>query len=913
MTGGSALAVRGDAAARAFWPVAAAFGLLLVAYAATSGSLAADVLQDAISMLGAGVVLWALRTRRLALRGPWILIGIGVAISAAADVVYTVVAHLDGSVPDVSPLDAAYLVGTALIVAGAVRFTALKTHARDREGVLDALTVLAAVTVVTWEAMLEPALSASQVSALARGVSIAYPVLDIVMLSVFARLAIDGRYRSPVTLLLGAGALATFLADFVYALQVQDGDYSLGSSAALELAWALFYVFFALAALSGSATEQHDDRRPDGPTIGLSRVVLSSIALASPGIAAAIGQLQGEPLDLAMDLSVQAVLIALVALRLGRLARYEAASRNRLARREAYFAALAQNSSDIVMITDGHGVIQHASVPVERILGYDPERLRGMNALEFAIDDELPRAVGLLEEALSTPGRTVTAELLGHAANGTQVWLGARVTNLLDDPAVRGIVLHLHDVTARKQAEAELSRQAFYDSLTGLTNRALFNDRLRHAFAGRAEQDVAVLYVDLDRFKYVNDSLGHQAGDRLLKTVGARLARVIRPEDTVARLGGDEFAVLLEGLAPDEPATAGTGRIDTIARRAEAIAQRILAEVADPVELDGSPVVVTASIGIAVAADGARDVPDDLLRDADMALYAAKSLGRNRFAFYAPDMRSAAVERLHLEADLRRALAGEQLRVHYQPIVDLDGTKLIGFEALLRWEHPTRGLVYPNSFIPIAEDTGLIVPIGAWVLQQACASAARWNRNRDEALAVWVNVSGRQLQSDRLVDDVADALATSGVDPDHLILELTETALVQNVHQAVPPLARIKSLGAHVAVDDFGTGYSSLSYLRELPVDIVKIDRSFVESIDAEHEMPGIVRGILGLSHTMGMRTVGEGIETREQLDLLRSEGCDLGQGFVFARPLEEHAADELARGRVHLQELVPTHGDLAG
>jgi diguanylate cyclase (GGDEF)-like protein/PAS domain S-box-containing protein len=444
----------------------------------------------------------------------------------------------------------------------------------------------------------------------------------------------------------------------------------------------------------------------------------------------------------------------------------------------------------------------------------------------------------------------------------------------------------IHDITLRKQLETQLQHQAFHDSLTGLANRALFKDRVAHALARqvRSQGAVSVLFSDLDDFKTVNDSLGHDAGDKLLVAVAERLRAVMRPEDTTARFGGDEFAILLEETGEDG---------------ARSAAERILEALRSPFEFQGRQVVMRASIGAAVTTDGNTE-PDDLLRQADLAMYTAKTSGKGRFAFYEPQMHAAAVTRMELKGDLEQAIANHDFELHYQPVVDLRSGHVTGLEALVRWRHPERGLVLPEEFIPIAEETGLIVPLGEWVINAACRQLAEWTAEEHlpgslvQRLAVWVNVSARQLQEPSFVEAVAEALRSSGLMPDRLTLEITESALMVDLDESTTTLNRLRALGARLAIDDFGTGYSSLSYLERLPVEVLKIDRSFTAAIGQGRDVPVLVRSIVKLGQTLRMEVLAEGIETREQLTRLRAIDCRLGQGFYFSPALPADEVIEL-------------------
>jgi len=442
-------------------------------------------------------------------------------------------------------------------------------------------------------------------------------------------------------------------------------------------------------------------------------------------------------------------------------------------------------------------------------------------------------------------------------------------------------LLTLEDITERKQTEAKITHMAHHDALTGLPNRIMFHSRLTEAVArSRRGEPAAVLYLDLDKFKGVNDALGHPVGDALLQEVSKRLARNVREIDTVARLGGDEFAIIQTGL--DQPINATN------------LARRVIGVLSAPYDLDGRQVVIGASIGIAIIpADG--ESPDLLLRNADMALYGAKKAGRGGFCFFEPAMDTVMQTRLTLETDLQTAFVESQFEVYYQPLMNIKTNSVVGFEALLRWNHPVRGLVPPSEFIPLAEETGLIIPLGMWVLQQACRDAVEWPGD----LKVAVNVSVIQFGSRTLIADVAAALATSGLPPCRLELEVTETVMLVDTDAVFEILHQLRALGLGIAMDDFGTGYSSLNYLRRFPFSKVKIDRSFIAGLGKGTHSDAIVRAVTDLCETLGMETLAEGVETEQQLEQLRSGTCGEAQGYLFSRP---HPASEVTAMCIRLQ-----------
>jgi diguanylate cyclase (GGDEF)-like protein/PAS domain S-box-containing protein len=566
-----------------------------------------------------------------------------------------------------------------------------------------------------------------------------------------------------------------------------------------------------------------------------------------------------------------------------------ARAENALIESEAIFRSVVQQATDAIILMDGRGTITGWNNGARDLFGYAETEIKG-------------KSFGLL-----VPPRSGTAEAAGWIAafladmsshGGKPVELSGRSQDGRDFPlelsmaaweTPKGSFLSsiIRDISERKAFEAELARQAHRDPLTDLPNRVLFTDRLQQALARaeRAGSRVAVLFIDLDNFKVVNDSLGHQAGDRLLLAVAERLRSCVRLEDTVARFGGDEFTAVLESVTDQEQVVE--------------VAERIRERLSDPVILEGREVFTAASIGIAVSSPGA-DQAESLMRNADLAMYRAKSQGKSRYEVFDHSMNALAMERLDLETDLRHALERGEFRVYYQPIVDLPTGRVGELEALVRWEHPARGLISPVQFIPLAEETGLIVPIGQFVLEEACRQVQAWQVQYADGhpLTVSVNLSLRQIQHPTLVEDVARAIRESGLDPASLRLELTESVVMEDVESTVATLERLKALGVELAIDDFGTGYSSLSYLKRFPVDVLKIDRSFVDRLGQDPHDTAIVRGVIELAKSLQLSVVGEGIETPDQMRHLQSLGCDRGQGFYFAKPMTPEAtADLLATG----------------
>jgi diguanylate cyclase (GGDEF)-like protein/PAS domain S-box-containing protein len=521
----------------------------------------------------------------------------------------------------------------------------------------------------------------------------------------------------------------------------------------------------------------------------------------------------------------------------------------------------------------------YSSPQVEALLGYSPEEWASDPSLFGEVlhpdDRERVRAAHARTHATGEP---LNVEYRLVARDGRIVWVHDE-GRLLTDPDGGNPVLqgYLLDVTDRRDAEEQLRHQAFHDVLTGLPNRALFTDRVQHALAVRREtgSEVAALFVDLDDFKSVNDRFGHPAGDAVLRAVGHRLCEAVSPSHTVARIGGDEFAVLVEtrsGLA---------AAVDA--------AERLLAQFTAPLEVDGHEVFVTASVGIAVGEDS-----EELLRSANVAMYGAKQSGGAQYLVYAPRMDDGAAGRMELVADLRRARVEEEFVLHFQPTVELATGTVVGLEALVRWQHPIRGLLAPAQFIDLAEETGRIVEIGRWVLLEACRRVAGWRLAGSAGLTVSVNVSPRQVRRAGLVEDVRAALAESGLEPSALTLEITESVIAGTRDDLITVLHDVTALGVDLALDDFGTGYSSLSLLQDLPVRTLKVDRSFVGALGNGNERTAFVQAIVDLAQALGLEVVGEGIETAMQVNALRRVGCRVGQGFYFSEPLRTTELDEL-------------------
>ncbi|MBO3736021.1 putative bifunctional diguanylate cyclase/phosphodiesterase [Actinoplanes flavus] len=538
---------------------------------------------------------------------------------------------------------------------------------------------------------------------------------------------------------------------------------------------------------------------------------------------------------------------------------------------ERYFRTLVQNTADVITIVDEQDRIRYASPSAIGVFGGDPT---GYLLSEVIHPGEQDRLGELLTAVRSGQQLDEQPDFRARGNRSTEVLLELQCRDLRADPTVSALVITMRDVTEQRRLQNELTHQAFHDAMTGLANRVLFNDRLRHA-AARSARDgsvIGVLFIDLDDFKIVNDTLGHAVGDQLLIAVAHRIAGALRADDTAARLGGDEFAALVENV--NDPGAV------------EETANRIFTALAEPIATDAKPLYAAASIGITTTPEG--NDADELLRQADLALYVAKGAGKNQWRRYQAHLHDEMVQRLELRSALDHAVNEGHFLLHYQPIVDLPSGTAVGFEALVRWHHPKRGVVTPEEFIEVAEESGLILPMGRWVLEEALRTVAEWRRilPADQAPYVSVNVSVRQFRESGFVEQVRAALTHTGVPPHGLMLEITETLLVKDDERIWTDLGALREMGVRIAIDDFGTGYSSLGYLRQRPIDIIKIDKTFIDDMVSSPQPMALVSGIVSLAHSLGLTVIAEGIESPTHREVLIRLGCPLGQGYLFSSPL---------------------------
>ncbi|MBV8783196.1 MAG: EAL domain-containing protein [Gammaproteobacteria bacterium] len=739
---------------------------------------------------------------------------------------------------------------------------------------LDATIFVVGFGAFFWFLVLRPAGVHAEVNFLKEALSEAYAGCDCVLLLMFGVLLLTGAGNARgqrVPWLILAGFASMFLGDILWSLAKIRGYYLPGQFQ--DVLYLVCYLPLAAAGREEMRSVGAPVRNRSSGSDALARALPYAAMLAAVLVMVYFsrGEIAGPATIMTM---IVFGLTLLLMVRQGVVLRGDALVREQRAARmvEERYASLIANASDVIMIVETDGTVRFASPAANRTLGLKPEALLGNRLPELWGGEDAEKLRLFLNEVAASSAGTVGPLELRIDREGKRFVLETVGSNLSADPAVRGLALNFRDISERKALEEQLRQLAFHDPLTLLANRNLFRDRVQHALtlAQRGQSSVAVMFLDLDNFKNINDSLGHDAGDRLLQAVAQRIVKTTRSSDTVARLGGDEFAVLVEGIVKS---TEG-----------ERLADALIAALDLPFTLDGMEVRVGASIGVAFSAPDAGT--ESLLSNADIAMYHAKAAGKNRFITFQPQMQDMLQERLRLEADIGRALAHEEFFIEYQPIVDLGTKSLLGVEALVRWRHPEAGVLMPGRFIQVIEECGQIARLGRWVLRQACRDMCTWRRgiNGGNGLRLAVNISGRHLQHGELVQDVAQALQESGLEPGNLVIELTESTIMYNTDANLERFRRLKALGVRLAIDDFGTGYSSLSYLHRFPIDILKIDRSFISRLTNSDNGPELARAVITLGHTLGLDTVAEGIELEPQVTALLELGCVAGQGFLFAK-----------------------------
>jgi diguanylate cyclase (GGDEF)-like protein/PAS domain S-box-containing protein len=863
-------------------------GLVTLAFATVYLLLPARGISRAVLPVSAILLTTALlgaRARRTppGRRLPWVALTVGIGAFAVSDLLIISWPALTGRThPWPGPAHMPFQVGLVALIISLVAFVRLRARP-DTGAALDALVVGASLGVGTWVLLVVPLLRGGlAVDAFATIVLVSHPLLLVVLLVASWRLASTRSRHGPACRALLAGMSALILTSAGMGLLASLGLYR--PDGPLTIGWLVATGCMALAAAHPSADRLTTAVTEDRVRSPARRIAADAIAaLALPGLMLLRAEEPGDTLIAAVTAGVLAVVTLRVWLLLRQL---EAARASDVADQQAHYhrrvEALVRHTADVLLVIGAGGTVDYASPSATSMFGTDPTGWSRSRLADQIHPDERDATVGALFERLTAhDGRPVRlrARFLDRADRELHAELVA--VDLLDDPDVAGVVLTLHDTTERAELESELRRLAFHDALTGLPNRVLFQDRLVQALARaqRSDRRVAVLVCDLDDFKDVNDTLGHPAGDKLLREIACRFAGSLRATDTVARIGGDEFAVLCEDLGST--------------RDAVFTARRLLSATDAPILVDDRELRIGVSVGIAVDT-GARSA-EEMLRDADIALYEAKANGKQRWSLHRTAMTVAAQTRLELGADLADAVDRAAIDLEFQPIHELASGLLVGAEALARWHHPHRGAIPPDEFIAMAEQNGLILPLGDQVLDEALRTTRGWmDRVPGAVLRTAVNVSPRQLRDISFHERVQAALTRHGVPADRLVLEVTETVMLEDPSQTLQVMHLLRELGVRFAIDDFGTGYSSLAYLRRLPVDIVKIDRSFVRDLTDDRAAHDLVRSIVDLASGMGMDVVAEGIETDEQRDLLRAMGCGYAQGYLFGRPCTRETFDRI-------------------
>jgi len=833
---------------------------------------AASVVAGLALTFGAAALVWDQQVERETRRA-WSWIALAYLCQWAGNVWWFALDTLQHRSPLVSWSDPIYLLFFPLFLIGVLRYPhAERTRDDAARYWLEVAIVIVSGGITMWYfTQFGDALSAEG-SPYEFVYAIGYPLGDVLTLVALAVLIIRSAWDTTHRPLrfLAAGMVFMLAADMVHATLIKHGTYESGS--ALDIVWALSAMCLALAAWY----ERSDaGRSRDTGTTYLTRptyLAYGSSALLYL-VLLYVGYATGStPLLVlvvgAAIITALGILRQVIAVRENVRLSIEAKAMEG----EARFRALVQHSSDVIFIVDIDSTVRFVSPAAFEILGRQEEDLLGRTLMDLIHPEDTAHALRLLTHAATRAHDAPRGECRLQHGDGHWILMEHVATNLLEERIVNGIVLNSRDVSEREELQRRLTHQAFHDPLTNLANRTLFVDRTDHAMrrSARDLSQVALLFIDLDDFKKVNDSLGHATGDALLVAVSERLRATLRDGDTLARLGGDEFGLLLEDCGGLE--------------RATDVADRVRRSLREPIVLQGKDIFARVSVGIASAADASSSA--ELMRNADLAMYIAKGRGKAGSACYEPQMHAEVVQRLELEADLRQAIERNELSLVFQPIVMLDTLELRGVESLLRWKHPRHGNISPAQFIPIAEEAGLIDPIGRWVLREAARQAGAWSAVTGARFHVGVNISGRHIQRGRLLDDVREAVRDAGIDASQLLLEITESTLMHHGDEVLDVLRGLRATGVSLALDDFGTGYSSLSYLQRFPIDVLKIDKTFIEGIAAEGADPRLVRAIIALGESLNLRTVAEGIETADQWRELRALGCTMGQGYLFAHPL---------------------------
>jgi diguanylate cyclase (GGDEF)-like protein/PAS domain S-box-containing protein len=854
---------------------------LLVAYLVGTPTRTSELFAAAAPALAALTVVLALAVHRPVRPVPWVLLAIGLAGAAAARVAAAADWYGDDGLVMPGAAEAYGALAYPSLIVATLCISSDRRRSRDLLAGSEPIIYAIALTALVWLAVTGPFLEDGSMPLSDAAWIWIFALVDGVAALLVLRRISRGDGTNIVFQLLGLGYLLWGAAHAVWAWAAYEGDLSLGSPLAASTMFGPL-----LLGLVATMPAIGDITAPSGESSKVHWTQIFGLLFASLIPLGSLILMLATGLESASSFAVVSfATVSVIVLALGRMWRLVDQVRSLTEQRgHDRLAAMVEHSSDVVMLADQGGRVSYASPGLRATLGYNPESWTGRHLLDVVVEEERDTAVRQFDRLVEFGnGGTVEFEATLIHADGQHRKATVVVANLVGGAAVDGIVATFRDVTEQRNLERQLSHRAFHDELTGLANRALFLDRMDHALrVTRPEADpVVVLFVDLDDFKSVNDALGHAVGDQLLKTVADRVRRAVGSGDTAARLGGDEFAILLEDR----------GGID----RAIDVAERLLDSLRDPVSIAGYDVAVLASVGVAVASPNMSTT--SLLRDADIAMYEAKRAGKGQIRIFDPAMRLVATKHLEYRSDLTEALDRGQLRLVYMPFVDLRTGQVTGAEALVRWQHPEHGDIPASEFVPIAERSGLIVPMGYWVLEQGFAQMTGWRSD----LFCGFNVSAVQIRQPDFVERVVELVDRYHVDPRSIVLELTETVLVDEGDRAVETVSRLREEGFRFAIDDFGSGYCSLSYLQRHPVDLLKIDRTAIEEFGGDPRGNTLARTILQMADSLDLLTVAEGIETTGQLRELRRFGCDLGQGYLLSRPLEQ---DALARRFGHASAL---------